>query len=188
MTEEQFEAACLMWIKSDSWRLEDAIRLINKKLPECFSTSDSEAEDQQPRHVRILNELIKNNLNGTLTRYPPIPGEPETTIRINPFEFLDWLEEIAPEQIPVLLKMAKAEHEQQRKGTTRKDRPETIHRHRVAALAELLWRDEPNLTKVEMSQKPELTAIGCHGKKYTLDTLQRWIKESNPNREPGRRS
>ena len=167
MKQDKFEAACMLWIKSDTWLLEDAIRLISNKLPHCFLADETEHDETESRGLRILKELIKNNLNGTLTRYPPLPSETEDTIRINPFEFLDWLEEIDPGQIPVPLTMAKAEHEQTRKGTTRKDRPETIHRHRVAALAELFWREEPNLTKVEMSQKPELTEIGCNGKKYT---------------------
>lgn len=188
MSSDKFETVAKLWINSDTWTLDDAIRLIGQKLPNCFSTHDTETDEQEERALSILRELVKNNLNGTLTRYPSTPGEPESTIRLNPFEFLDWLEEINPGQTPIALKGARAEHEQKHKGSARKDRPETVHRHRVAALAELFWRDEPNLTKVEMSQKPELIEIGCHRKKYTPSTIQRWIKESNPNREPGRRS
>ncbi len=187
MSSDKFETVAKLWMNSDTWTLDDAIRLIGQKLPNCFSKLETETDEQEEKALSILRELVKNNLNGTLTSYPPIPGESDNTIRINPFEFLEWLEDIEPGQIPAVLILAKAEHEQKRKGTARKDRPETIHRHRVAALAELFWREEPSLTKVEMSQKPELTDIGCHGKTYKPTTIQKWIKESNPNREPGRR-
>lgn len=188
MQSEKYEVICELWLKSDTWLLEDALRLINKKLPLCLSKPETEQEEKDKRSYLILKELVKNNLNSTLTLYPSLPGEDQGTIRINPFEFLDWLEDIDPELVPIVLKSAKSEQQQLRRGTTRKERPDTIHRHRVAALAEYFWRDEPSLTKVEMAQKPELNEIGCNGKKYTPETIQRWIKESNPNREPGRRS
>lgn len=188
MSSDKFEIVAKLWMNSDTWTLDDAIKLIDQHLPNCFSPPETETDEHEEKGLFVLRELIKNNLNGTLTRYQPIPGEPESTIRINPFEFLDWLEEINPEQIPAALKRARREKEQKRRGTARKERPEKIHQHRVAALAELFWLKEPSLTKVEMSQKAELTDIGCNGKIYKPATIQKWIKESNPNREPGRRT
>jgi len=186
--DEKYKKVCSLWISNQTWTLEDALSIINGELPECHKDSKVEPDKDEKKAMRVLRVLVRNNLNGSIKLHPPTPGENPETIRINPIEFIEWLEEMMPGSLPHQLIDAKNNHQREKTSSSRKQRPEQIDKYRVQALAEYLWSIEPKKTKVEMSQNPELLKYGCINSNYTSETIQRWIREANPNRQPGRRS
>lgn len=63
----------------------------------------------------------------------------------------------------------------------------SIHHAKSRAIAELLWRMEPELEIAKMAQRSEITDIGCEGVKYDMRTICRWLASLVPDRRPGRR-
>lgn len=59
-------------------------------------------------------------------------------------------------------------------------------KEKVRVAAQKLWKNCPQITKADMCLRDEINSIlGDSG--ITAETLQRWIKDLNPNRKPGRR-
>ena len=60
-------------------------------------------------------------------------------------------------------------------------------KERCRAIAELLWKENQNITIADMICKDQITKIGCEETKYGEKVLRDWIKNLCPNRNPGRR-
>ncbi|WP_319522179.1 hypothetical protein [uncultured Desulfosarcina sp.] len=65
-------------------------------------------------------------------------------------------------------------------------RKDQKHRLAVRAVAKDIWEKEPHLTMVDMAKRSDLIKA-CNGKQYHFNTIRRWIKDLNPNSNPGRR-
>ena len=65
-------------------------------------------------------------------------------------------------------------------------RPSQRHRLTCRDVAGKLWEKDPTITIVSMAKRPEIKEA-CEGEKYAESTIRNWIKDLNPNREPGRR-
>lgn len=61
----------------------------------------------------------------------------------------------------------------------------TVHHERSRAVAELLWRLEPDIPIAEMARRSEIIEIGCEGQAYDTRTISRWLASLKPDRKPG---
>ena len=61
----------------------------------------------------------------------------------------------------------------------------TVHHERCRAIAELLWRLEPDIPIAEMARRKEIIEIGCEGQNYDMRTISRWLASLKPDRRPG---
>lgn len=70
----------------------------------------------------------------------------------------------------------------------RKPSPSSTAKKIVREIAKDLWKKEPDITKADMAMRDEIT-IACTniGREYAVSTIEKWIKDLNPNRKPGRR-
>jgi hypothetical protein len=68
-----------------------------------------------------------------------------------------------------------------------KYRPNQKHRERCRAIAESIWKYNPDTTIADMAINDDITGIACEGKIYAEKTIREWIKDLCPNRSPGRR-
>jgi hypothetical protein len=68
----------------------------------------------------------------------------------------------------------------------RKLRPEQKDRIACRAMAEILWRENPEITISEMIFRDEI-AKACHIHYKDDKTIRNWIKDLAPSRKPGRR-
>jgi len=68
----------------------------------------------------------------------------------------------------------------------KKLRPAQMHRLACRAVAEKIWKEDPNLTIEEVINRKEISDA-YQGAAYTNKTLRNWIKNLCPNRKPGRR-
>ena len=84
-----------------------------------------------------------------------------------------------------VLFLRSAENNQKKK---RKPSPGSEAKKKVREIAEDFWRKEPDITKADMAMRDEIT-IACTniGREYAVSTIEKWIKDLNPNRKPGRR-
>jgi len=60
------------------------------------------------------------------------------------------------------------------------------HRERCQSIAQVLWKQLPDMTIADMIVRDEINGIGCEGKLYGEKTLRKWINKFAPNRKPGR--
>jgi hypothetical protein len=60
------------------------------------------------------------------------------------------------------------------------------HKERCRALAELLWKNDPEITIEAMIKREEITKIGCENTEYTRITLRKWIGDLCEKHSPGR--
>jgi len=72
------------------------------------------------------------------------------------------------------------------RATPRKLTPCQRHKMACAALAKVLWKENPDMTIPELQARDEILKA-CDGKRYHRKTFQRWVTKFNPNREPGGR-
>jgi len=68
----------------------------------------------------------------------------------------------------------------------KKLRPSQLHRKRCRKVAEKLWEEDPIITIADMALMNEITEA-CEGIIYAESTIRRWVKDLNPNPNPGRR-
>lgn len=61
-----------------------------------------------------------------------------------------------------------------------------IHHQRARAVAELLWRLEPDLSLAKMASRKEIIEIGCEGEAYDTRTICRWLASLKGHARPGR--
>ena len=61
----------------------------------------------------------------------------------------------------------------------------TVHHERCRAVAELLWRLEPDIPIAEMARRKEIIEIGCEGHIYDMRTISRWLANLKVDRKPG---
>ena len=61
----------------------------------------------------------------------------------------------------------------------------TVHNERCRAVAELLWRLEPDIPIAEMARRSEIIEIGCEGHAYDTRTICRWLASLKTDRKPG---
>jgi hypothetical protein len=183
MSDGKYEKMCQFWIKSHTWTLSDAISILYEEFPAVYLKP---SDDENTQRKELVTTVAKNNLGGAIDIQPSIPGDPPETIRINPIQFLDWFE-LFGFPIPSLLNQARQELIKEQGKPSRKLTPTQIHKHRCRSLAEYFWLQDPDLTKANMAQKPELLDIACENKHYTSKTVEGWIKDLNPDRSQGRR-
>lgn len=183
MSDDRYEKMCNLWIKSHTWKLDDAISILRKQLPPAYMEN---YEDSQSDKIIFYKTLVQNNLGGALELQPAIPGDTPSTIRVNPVQFIDWLESI-DYPLPYAMKQAKDKYSASHGKPSRKLTPTQIHKHRCRSLAAYFWEQDSDLTKVEMAQKSELIKIACENKVYSSKTIEGWIKDLNPDRSQGRR-
>jgi hypothetical protein len=92
--------------------------------------------------------------------------------------------EPATDQEPV--RPAQIAEQVQAAAKQRKKRPEQRHREVCRAVAERLWRDNPEITISDMTISDEINEA-CEGKYYKDEkTIRNWIKDLCPNPKPGR--
>ena len=58
---------------------------------------------------------------------------------------------------------------------------------RCRVIAELLWRRDPTATLVDIFRHEWIQKIACAGHPPMEGTFREWVKDLNPNRNPGRR-
>tara|TARA_R110002050_G_scaffold269917_2_gene412733 strand:+ start:280789 stop:281361 length:573 start_codon:yes stop_codon:yes gene_type:complete len=183
MSDGKYEKMCNLWIKSHTWQLDDAISILIKQLPSAYMKSYEDSENDK----RIFfKTLAQNNLGGILDLHSAIPGDAPSDIRINPIQFIEWLESLNY-PLPLAMKQAKDNYLASNGKPSRKLTPTQIHKHRCRSLAAYFWKQDPDLTKVEMAKKSELIKIACENKIYSSKTIEGWIKDLNPDRSQGRR-
>ncbi|OSM07083.1 hypothetical protein MAIT1_04814 [Magnetofaba australis IT-1] len=68
-----------------------------------------------------------------------------------------------------------------RHGKTRR------HKERVRAVAEVLWRQDPNMTISAMADDAHILEVACEGKIYSKETIRDWVKDLNPTGGKGGR-
>jgi len=61
----------------------------------------------------------------------------------------------------------------------------TIHHERSRAIAELLWRIEPDIPIAQMARRSEIIEIGCQRHEYDMRTISRWLASLKDDRHPG---
>ncbi len=68
-------------------------------------------------------------------------------------------------------------------------RPNQKHRLEIRKIAELKWKNNPELTIVDIANDDEVNkkAQRKDGSNYAENTIRKWIKDLNPNPKPGRR-
>lgn len=70
----------------------------------------------------------------------------------------------------------------------RKKYRSTEIREKVRSIAEELWIKYPDMTKADMALRDEISnACASMERLYAVATIERWIKDLNPDRTPGRR-
>jgi hypothetical protein len=188
MTEHtKYSFFCELWIASQTSTLEDCLDVLFGELPNSLNIKGTNSNNSMSEQERVFIEmLVRNNLGGAIKHYPPTPGESKKIIRINPIEFLEWVESLNNFPIPEILVQSKNEFLEKR-ATRRKPSSNNQDQYRTQALAEYFWSIEPDLTKSQMAEKEELLKFGPINSHYQKSTIENWIKESNPNRNPGRR-
>lgn len=68
----------------------------------------------------------------------------------------------------------------------KKSRPDQLHKIECQRVAKQLWEKNPNRTIADIIQSDEINQVTAP-KVYAEKTIRNWIKESCPNRRPGRR-
>lgn len=76
----------------------------------------------------------------------------------------------------------KADWEQQRARSSRDAR-----KHRCRAIAQLLWERDPTATLPDVHRHEWIQRVACERRPVTEKTFRDWVKNLNPNRNPGRR-
>lgn len=181
--EMSYAQICQAWAMSDHWPLDDAVRLVLGHPPRLHHPAplDATAEGQ----FRLIKQLAINCFGESLQ---PVAAEThDGEVHLKPREFLKWAESRRIE-IPMPLWDALERSYTFGLGYEPPElRESQRHRERSRAVAAVLWRETPDLTKAEVAAHPDIKTIGCQGKEYAAKTIQDWIKEENPNRRPGRR-
>lgn len=60
-------------------------------------------------------------------------------------------------------------------------------KQRCRVVAEILWRRDPNATLIDIFRHEWIQKIACSGRSPAEKTFREWVKDLNPNRNPGRR-
>ena len=61
-----------------------------------------------------------------------------------------------------------------------------IHHERCRAIAEVLWKTEPDMPITVMACRSEIIEIGCGGHKYEMRTIVRWLAPLKSDGKAGR--
>jgi hypothetical protein len=181
---DNYKKMCNLWLKSYTWILSDAISIIHEELPAVYLKHTDDEKTKKSRG--LVTTLVKNNLGGAIDIQKPVPDDEPEVIRVNPVQFLDWVESFGF-PLPHILNQARQEFTKEQGKPSRKLTPMQIHKHRCRSLAEYFWEQDPDITKADMAQKPDLLEIACENKRYTSKTIEGWIKDLNPDRSQGRR-
>jgi len=176
-----YAKACRNMGLMDYWTVEDAAALILGEIPPGQSGRKSPVA--KAKKIARLAHILSG---------ADCVVNPETTsgrFRVPPVEIIEWIQRRNGSAVPQELKVAvlgAVEEIQKQEAFTKKS---TLRRERCRAIAELLWKQEENkhLTLEAMAKHPVLLQIGCQGTRYEHETIKDWIKEQNPNRNPGRR-
>lgn len=60
-------------------------------------------------------------------------------------------------------------------------------KQRCRVAASIAWRTNPSLTLTQVYRHPWVQEDACEGQPPTEKTFREWVKDLNPNRNPGRR-
>jgi len=104
-----------------------------------------------------------------------------------PFNFIKWA--IASNiEVPKQYKEYAAKHKNDKEFyyETLGVKKSCIHHERSRAVAELLWRIDPDVPIAHMARRREIIEIGCEGHEYDLRTISRWLATLKADRTPGR--
>lgn len=106
---------------------------------------------------------------------------------ILPFVFIKWavgsnIE--VPKQFEKYLDINKGKHSLYYETLGVKQ--STVHHERCRAVAELLWKIDPDIPIAEMARRDEIIEIGCEGHDYDMRTISRWLASLKTDRKPGR--
>ena len=71
-------------------------------------------------------------------------------------------------------------------NSTKKLRRNQRHRIECRKVAEIIWKNNPSLTIVDMIGREEIL-LACEHESYDDKTMREWLKDLCPNRLPGRR-
>ncbi len=173
-----FHAVCKLWVKSDSWPIEDAVRLLLNHLPKVF-IKGAEKENVH-KSFNIILELANNCLGHSLDLVKNYPHD--TIARVDPFDFVKWAK---GKDIPVPAELDLALDLHQKIRKEKKSRffieKQTNHRERVRAIGSLLWTRNPNIEFSDMINRPEILEHGCEGQYYAEAVIVSWLQDLDPN-------
>ena len=166
---ESFQAICNLWIKSEHWTLEDAVRLLTGIAPSAF-----EPEKTSPnKSFKVIFAIAKNCINESLDVLKTNHLE---EIRVNPFDFLLWAknkELPVPTELDIAVNSAK--YNQKKYKEKIYDSTKNNHRERCRCIASLLWSKHPQLTIDEMIARTEIFEFGCEKERYSEELIKNWI-------------
>ena len=176
-----FQAICKLWVKSDFWPIDDAIRLILGKPPSVFlnKTAKSGADDKS---LDIVLNIALNCVGGTLNvvQDAKLPGK----LRVKPLEIISWAKEkgfaIPPELDSAVHSYNRVQSETDASsliGIRSK-----YHRERVRAIATLLKDQDPKVELAKLISSPEVLEYGCEGVHYSESVLVSWLSDPDNQR------
>ena len=133
----------------------------------------------------FINEVYKENSNDKAAA-----NQNETDFRkstVNPLVFIDWAISSTidvPKQFKEYAARSKADKSKfyENLGI----RKTCIHHERCRAVAELLWKIEPDLPITVMAGRSEIIEIGCGGHTYDMRTIVRWLAPLKSEGKAGR--
>ena len=168
-----YQAVCKLWVKSDNWPLEDAVRLLLNQVPKVFMESES---DNVHKSFSIVLELANNCIGESLNAAKH--HDTDRGFQVTPIEFIFWAKQKGfpvPAELDLALSVQnKAENAKSANNVIHK---QTNHRERVRAIASLLWNQSPTITVRDMVNRPEITEHGCQNQYYAEAVVEGWVKD-----------
>lgn len=187
--------------KGNKWTLEEAVDYLATYRANSQAWIDR--DNAYTGFLSIKEQILKAVRHavdeGFLQTIEPIaekgkkPGDPSdgeidfTRTAVFPLVFINWAVESGIE-VP----LAYRDYVERYKGKKSEVyesfgiKKSVIHHQRARAVAELLWRLEPDFPLAKMASRTEIIEIGCEGEAYDARTICRWLASLKGHSRPGR--
>ena len=176
------------WLKQDQWTLFEGICLLEYGGFAAADRNQEEFDSLRLYAAPLFQSALRSIRAGKLEVLNQLPDDKLYDSVLNPLAFLKWAaeKEILP---PYVIGALSAEQQAvlEGVGTSELKNVNQRHRERCRAVAECIWRKEPDLTIEDMIHHDDINGIACENRTYAAKTLREWLKDLCQNRQPGRR-
>jgi hypothetical protein len=206
-----YEVLCEHYGAHESWELGVAVDLLQKRVPLAIGLDDKPLTEKQNFERKILLEQLKGSIDVSIPRIG-VPSSNRECDRAKPSEILNWARRFDVDVPEELQQEVDSKGAYERLSATssgsnfrkqlgfeinsdstgvqqavRDFTPNQIRIHRSQAIAQMLWDENPSLTKEDMVLHPWIIKYGCGERPAAESTMLKWF-QGMAGRKPGRPS
>jgi hypothetical protein len=206
-----YEVVCDHYGKHESWELGVAADLLQKRVPLALGLDDKPLPENQNFERTLLLDHLLGSIDVSIPRIGAAPANRECD-RARPSDILDWARRVGLYVPEALQHEVDSQGAYERVSATTSARnfnkqleselypesigaqqaireftPNQIRIHRSRAIAQMLWDDDPSMTKADMVLHPWIIKYGCGERPAAESTMLKWF-QGMALRKPGRPS